>query len=101
MGTIFNKFEFYDESTKDESLICKFCQERFPENVLAHRNRLRKLKRHLLTKHEDKLTSTLQEFLSKQMEKELKANQEYKHRTRGKKETDFEVFDKFEHFDQS
>merc|ERR1712126_249396 len=89
---IFNKFAYFDESTKDEGLICKFCQERFLVNV-SDSTRMRKLKKHLLSKHEDKLNSSMVQFLTKQCDRSKEYNPQCKPRE--------DVFNKFDHFDQS
>ena len=89
---IFNKSAYFDESTEDGGLICKFCPERFPEN-LSDSTRMRKLKKHLLLKHQDKLNSSMAQFLTKQCDRSKEYNPQYKQRE--------VVFNKFDHFDQS
>ena len=127
---IFSKFDHFKESTDGEHLICKHCEETFQQNVLA-KNLMRKLKRHLLSSHKEHLTSSLAEFLTDQLETEAKKRKEYKdkyyrERIKGIREDEkvFEnqdyihriheeetkcrqkvkeenVFNKFDHFDQS
>ena len=101
----FRKFDYFDEIVEDESLICKFCHEEFPENTLSHRNRLRKLKKHLLNKHQDELPPSVAELLTYQLDHDAELNRENKRKHREEKvDKRFkggELFDKYEHFDLS
>lgn len=94
----FNKFDYFDESTENNNLNCKFCEETFPENDSTHKTRLRKLKKHLLSTHREQINSSIAEFLTNQIGNDVKRNNDYKQRIKGEKE---EVFDKFHYFDQS
>ena len=117
---IFDKFDYFEESTDGEYLICKYCEETFPENVLP-KNQIRKLKKHLLSIHIHELSSSTAEFLTDQLEHEVKRRREYNKRIKEiSKREDYldqsnekktkrtkienhtgEVFNKFDHFVQS
>ena len=103
-STFFKKFDYFDEDEDEESLICKFCQEEFPETTLHPKNRLRKLKRHLLNMHQDKLPSSVADLLTSQLEHDAELRRDYKRKNREEekekqKYEEGEIFDKFDHFD--
>ena len=128
---IFDKIDYFEESTDGEYLICKYCKQTIPENVLpknqipkqysAPKNQMMKLKKHLLSMHIDKLSSSTAEYLTDQIKRHAQRGQEYRKRIKEvRKEEDYfeqsnetqlkrtklenytgEVFKKFDHFVQS
>jgi len=96
----FSKFDYFVESTDREHLSCKYCEETFPQNVLP-KNLMRKLKKHLLAMHKEKLSSSLAELLTDQLETEVKRRREYKERMKVFREEEEEVFDKKDLFDRN
>ena len=80
-GEVFNKFDHFVVSNEDEEnseMICKYCEERISSKLLTIGNRLIKLKRHMLTMHEEKLDPSLVDFLNRQFENARRKKKEYK-----------------------
>ena len=78
-GVVFNRFEYFDQSNENETdseMICKYCGERFPNNVLTLNNRVKKLKKHLLTVHQEKIEPSVAEYLISQFENEKRKKKE-------------------------
>ena len=80
-GEVFKKFDHFVQSNEDEEnseMICKYCEERISSKLLTIGNRLIKLKRHMLTMHEEKLDPSLVDFLNRQFENARRKKKEYK-----------------------
>jgi len=86
-GVAFDKFEHFDQSDDNECdavMICKYCKEKFPNNVLVltKQNQLSKLKRHLITLHKEELEPSLAESIINQIETErIRKHKAWKNRS--------------------